>query len=73
MYPNPFNISVKDIIVDTLLVYITIRMDTTEFNAAASATPPKNLHKIGSYYVLIQLKNTPEGCWIYINASDSLK
>ena len=43
MYPNPNNISVQDITVDTLLGYITMRMDTTEFHAAASATPSKNL------------------------------
>ena len=46
MKPNPKNISVHDITVETLLGYITIRIDTTEFHDAASATPSKNLKRI---------------------------
>ena len=51
MYPNPNDISVQDIMVDTLLGYKTIRIGTAEFHAAASATPSRILkHKRSSPY-----------------------
>ena len=46
MYPSPKSISVQDMIVETLLGKSFIKIETPEPQAAASATPSKNLEAI---------------------------